>query len=307
MKKYAFYLLVLENKSNFANYNKNRIMSKKVPNSLIKRQNIVKLVLFVAFFAFVFIIIFKPFNSNKFLSISTDRFAAYASIIAAIGLGVLVISRLLMYIYCSKTSKSLTYTNYITWVLIEVLSISLFCNLFAWLIGTRTLGYFDILPDTISYTLAILFLPYVITLLYFELQEKNIDIEKLKATPTEGGNTTNDGKHTLINLHDDKGHLKLSVDIDNLFFIEAADNYVNIYYSNKDKISKFCLRNSLKNMENINPNIIRCHRSYMVNFSKVKVLRREKDGLFIELDSKDIPDIPISKTYSEKIIHALSN
>ena len=288
-------------------------MSKKVPNSLIKKQNIVKLVLFVVFFAFLFIIIFKPFNSNKFLSISTDRFAAYASIIAAIGLGVLVISRLLMYIYCYKTDKSLTYTNYIAWVLIEVLSISLFCNLFAWLIGTRTLGYFDILPDTISYTSAILFLPYVITLLYFELQEKNIDIEKLKAVPANGattaesGSTANDGKHTLINLTDDKGHLKLSVDIDNLFFIEAADNYVNIYYSNKEKISKFCLRNSLKNMENINPNLIRCHRSYMVNFGKVKVLRKEKDGLVIEFDSKDIPDIPISKTYSQKIIQALSN
>ena len=124
---------------------------------------------------------------------------------------------------------------------------------------------------------------------------------------TDSGNTANDGKHTLINLSDDKGHLKLSVDIDNLFFIEAADNYVNIYYSNKDKISKFCLRNSLKNMENMNPNLIRCHRSYMVNFSKVKVLRKEKEGLVIELDSKDIPDIPISKTYSEKIIQALSN
>jgi hypothetical protein len=45
----------------------------------------------------------------------------------------------------------------------------------------------------------------------------------------------------------------------------------------------------------------------MVNFSKVKVLRKEKEGLVIELDSKDIPDIPISKTYSEKIIQALSN
>ena len=288
-------------------------MPKKIPNNLIERSNIVKLVLFVVFFAFVFIVIFKPFNSNSFLSISTDRFAAYASIIAAIGLCVLVISRLLMYIYCSKTGKSLTYTNYISWVVIEVLSISLFCNLFAWLIGTRKLGYFDILPDTVSYTSAILLLPYVITVLYFELQEKNIDLEKLKAMPTpnypsaEGGNTTTDGKHTLINLSDDKGHLKLSVDIDNLFFIEAADNYVNIYYTNKEKISKFCLRNSLKNMENINPNLIRCHRSYIVNFGKVKVLRKEKEGLVIELDSKDIPDIPISKTYSAKIIQALSN
>ena len=287
-------------------------MQKKIPNSLIEKSNIIKLVLFVVFFAFVFIVIFKPFNSNSFLSISTDRFVAYASIIVAIGLGVLIISRLLMYIYCIKQKSGLKYTNYFVWVVVEIVAISLFCNLFAWLIGPRENGYFDILPDTISYTSAILFLPYIITLLYFELQEKNIDLEKLKSNNNTDNNTQTTNNNTekphLINLHDDKGNLKLSVSIENLFFFEAADNYVNIYYTNKDKMSKFCLRNSLKNIESQNMHLafIRCHRSYIVNFQKVKVLRKEKDGLHVEFDAKDVPDIPISKTYANKVVSYFS-
>lgn len=289
-------------------------MSKKIPNNLIERSNIIKLVLFVVFFAFVFIVIFKPFNSNKFLTISTDRFVAYASIIVAIGLGVLIVSRLLMYIYYNRSHKEMSYFNYVVWVLVEILSISLFCNLFAWLIGTRENGYFDILSDTFTYTSAILFLPYVITLLYFELLEKNVDLEKLKSksTPTDisvmsSVDHLGDKPH-LINFHDDKGHLKLSVSIDNLFYFEAADNYVNIYYKNKEKVSKFCLRNTLKNLEAemSNYKMIRCHRSFIVNFQKVKVLRKEKDGLYLELDNKDIPDIPISKTYSQKVLELFS-
>jgi DNA-binding LytR/AlgR family response regulator len=73
--------------------------------------------------------------------------------------------------------------------------------------------------------------------------------------------------------------------------LEAADNYIKICYINKEKVSHFILRNSLKNIENLltNSNLVRCHRSYMINLSKENVLRREKDGLYIELDSNNYP------------------
>ncbi|HOS16221.1 MAG TPA: LytTR family DNA-binding domain-containing protein, partial [Bacteroidales bacterium] len=76
----------------------------------------------------------------------------------------------------------------------------------------------------------------------------------------------------------------------------------------KEKVSHFILRNSLKNIETLltNSNLVRCHRSYMINLSKVNVLRREKDGLYIELDSKSIPDIPVSKTYSNQVVQLFS-
>jgi hypothetical protein len=33
----------------------------------------------------------------------------------------------------------------------------------------------------------------------------------------------------------------------------------------------------------------------------VKVLRREKEGVFVELGIEGVPDVPISKTYSDSI------
>ena len=45
--------------------------------------------------------------------------------------------------------------------------------------------------------------------------------------------------------------------------------------------------------------LVRCHRKYIVNMSKVRVLSREKGGYFLELDSDLIDPIPISKTYEE--------
>jgi DNA-binding LytR/AlgR family response regulator len=40
----------------------------------------------------------------------------------------------------------------------------------------------------------------------------------------------------------------------------------------------------------------------MVNFDKVKVIRKEKDGLKLELDHPDIIDIPLSKTYLSNVM-----
>jgi DNA-binding LytR/AlgR family response regulator len=48
--------------------------------------------------------------------------------------------------------------------------------------------------------------------------------------------------------------------------------------------------------------IIRTHRSYMVNFEKVKVIRRDKDGFSLELDSPMSIDIPVSKTYIDAVM-----
>jgi DNA-binding LytR/AlgR family response regulator len=52
--------------------------------------------------------------------------------------------------------------------------------------------------------------------------------------------------------------------------------------------------------------LIRCHRSYMVNFDKVKVIRKDKDGLMLELDTLNAVDIPVSKTYVENVMKTFS-
>ena len=87
-----------------------------------------------------------------------------------------------------------------------------------------------------------------------------------------------------------------------------SDNYVTIYYVDNNKITKYLIRNTLKNFEQkLHPkNIMRCHRSYMVNFEKVKIMRKEKTGLYLELDIEPKFRLPVSKTYVASVIETFS-
>ncbi|KAA6307204.1 hypothetical protein EZS27_041128, partial [termite gut metagenome] len=42
---------------------------------------------------------------------------------------------------------------------------------------------------------------------------------------------------------------------------------------------------------------------YIANFEQVKIIRRQKDGIYLEFSIEGVPDIPISKRYSEKVTH----
>ena len=44
----------------------------------------------------------------------------------------------------------------------------------------------------------------------------------------------------------------------------------------------------------------------MVNFEKVKVIRKDKDGLKLELDNPSVIDIPVSKTYVNSVMQTFS-
>ncbi len=278
-------------------------MRKILPSYFFDKKNIIQLLLFVTFFVLLFIVIFKPFNSNTWIKgMSKDRFVIYSILMVTIGLGVLTVSRIVMFLLRNKIK--VFYWNYLIWLFGEIIFISLFCTLFAWLIHPRQVDFFAIFPYTFAYSSSILLLPYIISWLYFELKDKKRALESEKSLRLQNGDKTSAPNTDLINFTDEKGVLKLSVSIDNLFYIAAADNYVNVCYINKEKVGSFILRNSLKNIEETytNANLVRCHRSYIVNRTKVKVMRRDKDGLYIELDSKSIPDIPISKTYAKQVI-----
>ncbi|MDP4223754.1 MAG: LytTR family DNA-binding domain-containing protein, partial [Bacteroidota bacterium] len=112
----------------------------------------------------------------------------------------------------------------------------------------------------------------------------------------------------MIPFYDEKSVLKLSVKKENLLYLESEENYVSICYLNKGKISKYLLRDTLKRMEEnfTGTEIVRCHRSYMVNFEKVRVIRKDKEGLKLELDYPSVMDIPVSKTYVDNVMQTFS-
>ena len=112
------------------------------------------------------------------------------------------------------------------------------------------------------------------------------------------------GSAEMYNFYDEKGELKLSVKPDRLYYLEAADNYVKIHYSNGGKIERLMIRNTLKNIEwrFRDKGLARCHRSFIVNLNKVQVLRRQEGDVLLDFGEERIPPIPVSKGYGGKML-----
>lgn len=278
-------------------------MNQKIPEYLNEKGNIIRLIVYTAVFALVFINIYQPFRSREWYGVSDLKYLLFSSLIILTGVLVVVISRIIMYYYSKK--KQLFVWQYAFWVLAEIVSMSLFYTLFE-IIFLHDLRSFNILLKESSInTSLILLLPYSTIWLYFSWKENKNKLEKLNNTDAL---KEPQGKH-MLNFLDEKKELRLSVRSDEVLWIEAADNYVKIYYLNKGKVCTFMVRNALKYMEEYfsNTALTRCNRSVIVNFDKVRILRKEKDGIFLGLDQDNVPDIPVSKSYADRIMSKFSS
>ena len=291
-----------------------------------RKRNIATFLVFVYAFAIGFIFLVNPFNVKSWVDWEgTDDYVITVLSVVGIGFLVLLASRSLMYILRNKVV--LNFKGFLVWIAVELAVLSAFYTFFAYLYDPnyKGLGYFDIFPRIFMYVALILLVPYIFSWMYAALKVKNeqekYEKERTALSDDDKSDMSKsisetelllkdqpDSKHNILNFNDDKGQLKLSVDIDNLLYVESADNYVNIYYSNKGKFSRFMLRSTLKSIEDTfsECDLVRCHRSYVVNFNKVKVLRKEKSGLFLDLDFANSPEIPVSKTYAESVIEHFS-
>lgn len=279
-------------------------MNEKIPAYLFEKKNSISMILFTALFALFFINLFQPFGSrNWYPGVSDAKYFAFSSLIIITGMLVVVISRVIL-TYRSKRHPIL-YWHYGLWILAEITAMSIFYTLFAQFFPkdgvTRDISVS--FRQSLYNTALVLLLPYAISLLYFSWKEKSAMLEHLGEEKGADG-----AARMLIAFPDEKGELKISIVAENLLYIESADNYAIIHYLNKSKLSHYLLRNSLKRLEEMlsaTP-VVRCHRSYMVNLDKVKILKKEKGGIMLELDEVNTPDIPVSKTYYESFMQAFS-
>ncbi len=283
-------------------------MDKKIPAFLLNRSNTTSMILFTALFALLFINLFQPFSSKDWYpNISDFKYFFFSSLIILTGMLVVVVSRLFIGVYSRK--NEITYMKYIIWVTIEILSMSLFYAIFSYYVSQtgHERDFYEIFQKSVINTSLVILLPYSMAWLYFSWKEKTRELESLqKSDPTSD---TESPKKGTIAFHDEKGELKISIMLENLLYLESSDNYITIHYLNKEKIIHFIVRNTLKWMdENLSSDLplVRCHRSYMVNLDRVKVMKKGKEGIILELDAMNTPDLPVSKTYYEKVMRKFS-
>jgi hypothetical protein len=105
---------------------------------------------------------------------------------------------------------------------------------------------------------------------------------------------------TLIKLVAENEKDIIELNNNDLFFIESSDNYSTVFYQKDNTLQKELLRSSLTRLESqINlPNIVRCHRSYIVNLNKVEKVTGNAQGYKLHLKSAELT-VPVARKYSE--------
>lgn len=275
---------------------------------MLEKRNQIIMVLFVSVFAIGFINVYQPFGSDTWIDnnkITTTTYFLWSIVLVSIGMIVVAISRLIMYHHSRKPNHGITILKYIGWVFIELLLLSGAFTVLALIVkgnlNLPTNDPMEIYINAIKNTICILFIPYILCILFFSYQERSAKLKELM--------NENIGfkSSSLISIRDSRGVLQLSVAKENLIYIESADNYICIWYLKNEMLKKQLMRITMKDISEqlADTNIVRCHRSYMVNLDLVKVMRREKENLFLELGVPNVKEIPISKTYGEQVLRRL--
>jgi hypothetical protein len=274
----------------------------KIPKLVYNLKDNIIFCLSLPLFVLAFAILYTPTFGNGTLTDwpHSDHASMSIAIMAAIILITTSLSRFLLWLTTRK--KRLSEFEYLIWQFGEVLVACIFCAMFISLF--LHYPYFSVLPIAILIGLAVAIFPYTVYWLYAERCERDQRIADAQKTIMELRSGTQHEGPNAIKFTDEKGTVRLIVSADKVISIESAGNYVNILYDKSGQLVKFSLRNTLKAIENLcnSYEIVRCHRSYFVNIHKIKLIKKDSDGFFAELDIDGVPSVPISKLYASDLI-----
>ena len=263
-------------------------------------------------FALVFLTAYVPFSTTAWFQVGKGSY--FFTTLAFVGTGTLflALSRTLM-TWLVKKLRHFPFWFYILWLFLEIVLISVFYTLLSHFqiqpTGGKSYGFAYILAKSFLITLVALGVPYTVTDLVILLKDAQQRLMLTKSDTVESDNEVMPEHTEIINLMDNNGNLKLSVKLDNLFYIKAEDNYINVFYQRSGTIASYMLRCKMQTIADNcvdSSSLMRCHRSYIVNINKVSVLHNEADGFVIDFEREGLESIPVSKTYSSKVLEAFN-
>ena len=157
--------------------------------------------------------------------------------------------------------------------------------------------YFVVLSISIFPTTIITLLSYIYELQKHQTVAKTYNEQLLTKTPSL----------TNISFKDENDKVDFSLPQDQLLFIKAANNYVEINYLAEEQIKKYLLRNSLGAVEqqlDISA-IRRCHRSYLVNLEKVGRITGNAQGYKLHFPFTSEYVVPVSRSKGKELLALL--
>ena len=270
-------------------------MKKNIRNSIIlSGASTIMHSLIVPLFVLVFTIYYKPYGVYDILRMENSSFAFNATMLFCIVLVSISITR--GWLYLIGKYRKISKSAYLAWCLGETLVASLFVSLYIVLMDTAPSSFFEVAGSSFITMLATCIYPYGFMWLGLELYSKN----------NEETEKTDD--NSLIRFYDEYSKLRFVIAPEAVMFIKSEDNYVQIHYLDKSRPKKFILRSSMRALEEDlgRHGLVRCHRSYFINPSYIRIVHRDGSGLIVaELNQDGYESIPISRKYHDAITKLL--
>ncbi len=260
------------------------------------KSTLITQVMFVSIFGLVFINIYAPFNATTWTEMSRLEFFFSSSVMILIGMLGIVISKLIFFLFMGRIRMS--YLIFGLWHVAEIVLVASIYLVVDLVLLKSGMELVDRFASLLFITLMVLAIPYPISWLYLSMKDKRTILEDL----TE--NTSQEFREKkMISFRDETEKLRFSILSADILFVESTDNYVTVHTLEKGKVKKIMLRNTMKRLEKeLEGTLIqRCHRSYMVNFENIKLVKLISTNLYIYLDSPEEIRIPVSKSYAEHV------
>lgn len=151
----------------------------------------------------------------------------------------------------------------------------------------------------------VVIVPYTLFLWYTQIQQKLSSYKEVQYNKVE----TNAGKgNELLIINGENNKVILAIKYPQLRYIKSAGNYLELFYLKGEILTKELVRMSFKELEEKiqDPNVIRIHRSYMINTAHISSLKKTKKGYALHIQNISDEIIPVSYGYKESFEEALN-
>jgi len=265
-----------------------------------KAENKWKVILLISLFVSLFLIIFQPFDinlyrdSNKLLVLSGYGLVTFFILI----FDMIILEKIFNTFYNEQNWKIWKEFISLIWVIFTIgLGNAIFTSFifgFYFETGIRFYVQFQVI------TLVVGIIPITILIITKQkyLLSKHLNSAKyLNKSLDEGKKHSNKSQFIRFLANNEKDFIEF--DINNFLYIESSGNYVELYYSEDDKILRKTFRSTLKRSLDFfadTHEIIQCHRAFIVNTSKIINAKGNSQGLRLSIENSDT-EVPVSRGF----------
>jgi len=261
-----------------------------------------RITIFISLFIALFLIVFEPFNINLFES--------NQKIFILAGYGLITFIALIINLFLIEAifptffdEKNWTLWKDFAWLIWIIFTIGLGNALYTYYI----FGFKFNLQAIIKFqliTLIVSTFPITILLITKQkyLQNKNqgtaTDFNKIIEHPKVFS-----ASNQMIHFYAENEKDFIEFNINDFYFIESSGNYIEINILKDGKIIRKTFRSTLKRALEFfktNPEIIQCHRAFIVNSAKITNAKGNSQGLILHLENCDY-EVPVSRNYVDLV------